>query len=345
LNETDSDTTDDEQNGVPEQVIDPDNPWLAERKDFRDFMTGYTNFVKNNCNIVNKFDENEKSKLNKEDNIEFDKLNNDQLVELKNGIKKKMKNVKKNKIKNVTIEDLALLNDEESNVETLRIVNSKKNKVYSSNNVIEPETKINEIDKNINSTTLNKMKTTDNYIEIIHTGAGTWFVSSDNINNINKKKMKIHKDVQSAFKTVETELKNKISEKLKILNEVEVKQPKKDVVKRKPQKVENNYLKMNNKCTKTEYNEPLYEVNKTLDEISSNNIEKNQELNTKTQEKFTKPTQNIDPSQFLQVTQTNLETEKMDLVEDHLDDKEENEQEMLIAEAFADDDIINEFKY
>lgn len=336
LNDTDSDTSDDEQFEVPEQVTDPDNPWLAERKDFKDFMTGYTNFVQNNFNIVENNDY-DKIKFNNEDNDveEFNKLNNDQLIELK----KKKKNVK-TKIKYTTIKDLADFNDDESDVEALRIVSPQKKKVQISN-TIEPETKRNEIEKNINmdSQTLNNKKNLDNKIEVVNTVAGTWFVTSDNINT---KKMKTHKDVQNAFKTVEVELKNKISEKLKILNDINKKQPKKN--KCKSQKVENNYLKMNNKHI-TELNEPLCEDIKTLDKISSNNIGKSEELNIKIKKKPIKPAVNIGPSQVLQVSQTNLETEEMDRIEDHLDDKEENEQEMLIAEAFADDDIINEFKY
>jgi len=332
IEETDSNTSDDEQ-GITEQTIDPDNPWLTERKDYKDFMTGYRNFVQNSCNIVNENDKKEEKKLNNEEsgNTEFDSQSNDQVVKLK---KKKKKSIK-NKIKNITMEELAILDNVDSDVEILKIVDSQKKKINFSNDSVKPESKINNI--NVNFTAANNKKDT----EIIRTAAaGTWLVSSDNINT---KKIKIHKDIQDAFKTVETELKNKITEKLKIINKVEVKNPKKDA-KYKVKKVKDNSLKLNYQYTKTKFNEPLCEYNKTLDKINSNNIEKG-ELKTNIKKKTIKPTQNIDPSQFLQVSQTNLETEEMNQVEDHLDDKEKNEQEMLIAEAFADDDIINEFKY
>lgn len=332
IEETDSNTSDDEQ-GITEQTIDPDNPWLTERKDYKDFMTGYRHFVQNSCNIVNENDKKEEKKLNNEEsgNTEFDSQSNDQVVKLK---KKKKKSIK-NKIKNITMEELAILDNVDSDVEILKIVDSQKKKINFSNDSVKPESKINNI--NVNFTAANNKKDT----EIIRTAAaGTWLVSSDNINT---KKIKIHKDIQDAFKTVETELKNKITEKLKIINKVEVKNPKKDA-KYKVKKVKDNSLKLNYQYTKTKFNEPLCEYNKTLDKINSNNIEKG-ELNTNIKKKTIKPTQNIDPSQFLQVSQTNLETEEMNQVEDHLDDKEKNEQEMLIAEAFADDDIINEFKY
>jgi len=175
--------------------------------------------------------------------------------------------------------------------------------------------------------------------------AGTWYVSSNNINDdLNKKK--VHKDVEKTFKTVETELKNKINEKLLNINKVKVKQPSKtDFVKRQSQEVKSDYLKMNNKRIKAEFNEPLYEDNRTLDTNNLSNTENNLGSANKIVEKPTKQVQNIDPTEFLQMTQVSLETDEMAQVEDHLDDKEENEQDKLIAEAFADDDIINEFKY
>lgn len=365
LNETDSDNSDDEQNEVPEQVIDPDNPWLAERKEFTDFIAGYSHFVQNNGDISDKNDEIEKKKKidNENNDSTINDLNDGKIEEpiRKNKNKKKIeKNVSRSKVKNITVKDLAVLSDEESDVEVLNIVNPQKNKIRFSKDNVKPETKtkINEID---NSTKLHNKKIND--VEVIHTVAGTWFVSSEkqSINNINskssknqdinnvgsknKKKNKIHKDVQNAFETVETELKNTINLKLEKLNKVEVKESKKNFVKRKDREVDNNYLKMSNKRTKAEFKEPLYEDNKTLDKIDSSNREDNQGLSIEILDKSTKLVQNIDPTEFLEVTQTNLETEEMTRIEDHLDDKEYNEQEKLIAEAFADDDIINEFKY
>lgn len=364
MNETDSDDSDDEQSEIPEQVIDPDNPWLAERKEFTDFIAGYTQFVQNSNNTADKNDEIENSKLHKENNKSnnIDEQNNEKIIDPIKNIKNKKKTKKnRNKVKNITIEDLANLSNEESDVEVLKIVTLPEKKVHFANDTVEPksETKINCVDKN-NYSKLDDKKI--NNIEVIQTTSGPWFVSSEkqcinnenskssneqNINNINskKKRKKLHKDVENIFETVETELKNIINVKLEKLNKVEVKQQSKEPVKHKDQEVNSNYLKMNNKRTKTELNEPLYEDNKTLDKINSSNIEDNQGLSITNVEKPIKQVQNIDPTEFLQVTQTNLETEEMDMVEDRLDDKEDNEQDKLIAEAFADDDIINEFKY
>lgn len=349
LNETnDSDSSDEEQIEIPEQVVDPDNPWLAKRKEFKDFMVGYNNFVQNNCEsndikdqcINNKLnDKNHETEESEESNVA--EVKHDKIVKPINKIKKK----KNNKVKNITVHDLSTFDEEESFVEVLKIVTPKKKKVHFSNDNTKSGTKINEIDKSIqiNSKALCNKK--NNNIDVINTVAGTWFVSSDNINdNVNKKK--VHKDVENTFKTVEIELKNKINEKLLNINKVKVKQPPKtDFVKRQNQEIKSDYLKMNNKRMKAEFNEPLYEDNKTLDTNNISNIENNIGSANKIVEKPIKQVQNIDPTEFLQVTQINLETEEMAQVEDHLDDKEENEQEKLIAEAFADDDIINEFKY
>jgi len=116
------------------------------------------------------------------------------------------------------------------------------------------------------------------------------------------------------------------------------------LTKRKNKDVDSDYLKIN-KLTKIKYNEPLYEDRAILNKDNSiQSIENNQEWNKKIVEPA-KQVQNIDPTKFIHVPQINLETEKMDQIEDHLDDKEEeNEQAKLIAEAFADDDIVNEFK-
>lgn len=345
LNETnDSDSSDEEQIEIPEQMVDPDNPWLAQRKEFKDFMTGYNNFVQRNCETEDTNDQYKNNNLNKKncESKELEKnnvseLKYDKIVMPKDTIKKK-----KNKVKDITVHDLSSFDEEESHVEVLRIVTPNKKKVHFSNDTIESKT--NKIDKNIkiNSTALCNKK--NNNIDVINTVAGTWFVSPDNINdNLNKKK--VHKDVENAFKTVETELKNQINKKLLNLNKVKVKQPSKtDFVKRQNQEVKSDYLKTNNKRVKAEFNEPLYEDNKTLDMNNISNIDNNQETAVKIVEKPAIQVQNIDPTEFLHVTQINLETQEMAQVEDHLDDKEENEQEKLIAEAFADDDIINEFK-
>ncbi|KAF0769506.1 U3 small nucleolar RNA-associated protein 14 B [Aphis craccivora] len=363
LNDTnDSDSSDEEQIEIPEQVVDPDNPWLAERKEFKDFMAGYNNFVQNNGDTKDINDQyknnksedknndtkgindqsennksNEKNNETKENNV--NKLKCDKIATTKDKIKKN----KKNKVKNITVHDLSTFDDEESDVEVLKIVTPKTKKVHFSDDTIESETKIKELDKNIKSKPKALCNKENSNIDVINTVAGTWYVSSDNINeNLNKKK--VHRDVENAFKTVETELKNKINEKLLKLNKAKIKQPAKTNVKRQNEEVKSDYLKMNNKRTKAVFNEPLYEDNKTLDTNNTSNIEDNQESAIKTIVNPKKQEQNIDPTEFLQVTQTNLETEEMTQVEDQIDDKEVNEQEKLIAEAFADDDIINEFK-
>lgn len=364
MNDTnDSDSSDKEQIEIPEQVVDPDNPWLAERKEFKDFMAGYNNFVQNNGDTKDINDQyknnksedknndtkgindqsennksNEKNNETKENNV--NKLKCDKIATTKD----KIKNNKKNKVKNITVHDLSTFDDEESDVEVLKIVTPKTKKVHFSDDTIESETKIKELDKNIKSKPKALCNKENSNIDVINTVAGTWYVSSDNINeNLNKKK--VHRDVENAFKTVETELKNKINEKLLKLNKAKIKQPAKTNVKRQNEEVKSDYLKMNNKRTKAVFNEPLYEDNKTLDTNNTSNIEDNQESAIKTIVNPKKQEQNIDPTEFLQVTQTNLETEEMTQVEDQIDDKEVNEQEKLIAEAFADDDIINEFKY
>uniref|UniRef100_A0A2H8TK08 U3 small nucleolar RNA-associated protein 14 A n=1 Tax=Melanaphis sacchari TaxID=742174 RepID=A0A2H8TK08_9HEMI len=366
LNDTnDSDSSDEEQLEIPDdQVVDPDNPWLAERKEFKDFIVGYNNFVQNNSEtkeINDQFKNNEsnekisktkntndqyknnKSNEKNEKNTETkesdtNKLKSDKIVTIKDEIKKK----KNNKVKNITVHDLSNFDEEESFVEVLKIVTPKKKKVRFANDITELETNTKEINTNVKSDSKVQCNKKSSNVDVINTVAGTWYVSSDNVNdNMNKKK--VHRDVENAFKTVETELKKKIDEKLLKLNKV--KQPAKtDVVKRQNEEVKNDYLKMNNKRTKAEFNEPLYEDNKTLDTNNINNIEDNQGSAIKIVEKPKKQVQNIDPTEFLQVTQTNLETEEMTQIEDQMDDKEENEQEKLIAEAFADDDIINEFK-
>jgi len=350
LNETnDSDSSDEEQIEISEQVVDPDNPWLAERKEFKDFMVGYNNFVQNNCetkdihdqHINNKLNnKNEETKESEENNV--NEVKHDKLATPIDKSKKK----KNNKVKNITVQDLSTFDEEESFVEVLKIVSPKKKKVHFSDDTIKSETKINEIDTNIKMESTALCNKKNNNINVINTVSGTWYVSSDNISDNILNKKKVHKDVENAFKTVETELKNKINEKLLNLNKTKVKQPSKtDIAKRRNEEVKSDYLKMNNKRIKAEFNEPLYENNRTLDTNNISNIENNLGSAIKIVEKPTKQVQNIDPTEFLQVTQINLETEEMAQVEDHLDDKEENEQEKLIAEAFADDDIINEFKY
>lgn len=351
LHETDSEDSDSENIEVSEQVVDPENPWLAERKEFTDFMKGYTNFVQNNCKTVKK-DENEEMKKDQNEKItsikEHNKIietnkNNDDIVEFLN----ETKNKRNKKVKHVNFEDISDLSDGESEVEALRINTPKKKKVKFSNNCIQSETKQKETcnnNTNIDSTSSHNKESSN--VEVIQTVAGTWFVSTDSINNVNSKKKKTHREVENVFKTVETELKNKINQKLEKLNQVEVTQSShKNIIKPKHQTMnDDNYLKISNKRSKMEYSEPLYENNK----ISSSNLEDNQGLSAKIVENSTKPRkapQNIDPTEFLKVTQTNLETEDMAQIEDHLDDNENNDQEKLIAEAFADDDIINEFKY
>lgn len=313
-------------------------------------MTGYTDFIKNNCNTVGDNDQCSNSKLkennfNTVDNVnskkknstedneikKFDELKNHKIVETKD-IKK---NIREPKVKRVKIEDLSVFSDEESDVDVIQIITPEKKDRLECNI---------KIDKNMKNTNKNKK----NNIEIIHTIAGTWHASTESIHT-NSKKKKMHKDVDNAFKTVETLLKNEINDKLvKLNNKVEIIQPSKSkLVKQKSQNLETktDCLKINNKRRKAEFNAPLYENDKTLGTINKNNAENSPELNTTIIiENSTKQLHNIDPSEFLQVTQTNLETEEMTRLEDHLDDKEEDEQEKLIAEAFADDDIINEFK-
>lgn len=301
-------------------------------------MSGYKSFVQNNCNEISQNDHKKTNDLPGENKI---KEKNDEIVESVNKVNK----TKQNKIKNITVEDLSNLSDEESFVEALRIVvEPSKKKVHFANDVTKSET--NEIEKIISNTSKLSDKKKINNNEIIRTVAGIWFVSSDNLNNVNSKTKKVHKDVENAFKTVETELKNKINEKLLNINKVEVRKPcNEGTVKQKNKRTDSDYLKINKKRSKTKLNEPLNEDSKALDISSSiNSAEKTQNLGSKSIVKSTKQVQNIDPSEFLQVSQTNLETEEMALVEDHLDDNEENDQEKLIAEAFADDDIINEFK-
>lgn len=323
-------------------------------------MAGYKDFVKTTSNTVNHNNQDEKSKLKEENCHKLDKidqnennklkeedkeiikcydLNNHKKVETKD---KKKKN-HKSKVKSAEIEDLSLQSDEDSDVKVIKIMNPEKNDTKENKS----ELKTNKIDKNIKINT-NAPQDKTNNIELIHTIAGTWHVSSDSIHN-NSKTKQIHKDVENAFKNVETILKNKINKKLiNLKNKVEIKQSSnKNLAKQKNQNLDNDtdYLKINNKCTKVEFNEPLYENNKTLGLTQKTNFENNQELNTKITEKYTKQVQDIDPNEFLQLTQTSLETLEMTQVEDHMDDKDENDQEKLIAEAFAEDDIINEFKY
>lgn len=363
MNDTnDSGSSDEEQIDIPEQVVDPDNPWLAERKEFKEFMAGYNNFVQNNCvtkDINDQYKNNKSEDKNNETKDINDQSENNKSNEKNNETKEnnvnnlkcdkiattkdKIKNNKKNYVKNITVHDLSTFDDEESDVEVLKIVTPKTKKVHFSDDTIESETKIKELDKNIKSKHKALCNKENSNINVIYTVAGTWYVSSDNINeNLNKKK--VHRDVENAFKIVETELKNKINEKLLKLNKAKIKQPAKINVKRQNEEVKSDYLKMNNIRIKAAFNEPLYEDNKTLDTNNISNIEDNQESAIKTFVNPKRQVQNIDPTEFLQVTQTNLETEEMTQVEDQIDDKEENEQEKLIAEAFADDDIINEFK-
>lgn len=346
LNETDnSEDSDEDQTEVLEQIIDPDNPWLAERKEYTDFLDGYKSFVQQNRNLTDKnTDTNDKSKFNKEDSEPTELVESNIKEQDDEIIKPTEKIIRKNKIKNVTIQDLSVLSDEESDIEILKIVNPQKKKVHFLNDDLKSKTNTKIVENKNNksdSTTQNK----NNSVKIIQTTAGTWFVSSD-VNCINSKKKKVHKDVESAFKIVEAELKNKINEKLVNLNNVkDVKCHVTDLNKRKCQEVNSDYLKMNSKRIKAELNEPLHEENKTLNENNLSNIENSHRSNIKIEEKSTKEAQNVDPTAFVQVAQTSLETEEMAQVEDCLDDKEENEQDKLIAEAFADDDIISEFKY
>lgn len=305
-------------------------------------MAGYKSFVKQNCDNLDSNGQNEKSKFNLEDkNVQL----NDPTVKLEhinniNKNKETNENILKSKIKNIEIQDISLC-DEESDVEILKIIDPQEKKKKSSN--VKFETK--EINKNININSTTLCNTEKNNVEVIHTVSGTWFVSSDN-NNTSSKKKKIHKDVENTFKNIETELKNQINKKLVNINKKEVKIiPNKIINKRESKKIDHDsdYLKMNNKRTKAEFNEPLYENGKILDKMNPENVIDNQILDNKIVDKSSKQVQNIDPTEFLHVSQTNLESKEMPLIEDHLDDKE-NEQEKLIAEAFADDDIINEFK-
>lgn len=344
LNEIEDDDSDEEQTEISDQIIDPSNPWLSERKEFSDFIDGYKNFVQNNCENTadvseTLMEENNESIDNDKSKIEVLKIDKE-IKPVDNKINKiKNKQNFTDKVKNITIDELATLSDEESDVEVLKIISPSSKKVKFSNDTIESK----EINKSINiePTALNSKINTNT--KRIHTVAGTWLVSTDD-NNLKKKKS-THKDVESTFKTVEAELKKKIDVKLENLNNVKVKKSStKNSIKHKIREVPNNYLKMNKKCIKAEFNESLYEDNKTLDKINSNSFENNQGLSIEIEKKSSKQVENIDPSEFLKVTSIKLETEEMATVEDHLDDKEDNEQEKLIAEAFADDDIINEFK-
>lgn len=350
MNDTnDSDTSDEEQIETPEQMVDPDNPWLAERKEFKDFMNGYNKFVQNNCKTEdeNKNDKYKNSILNEEsqgtnesEESDTNELKNDKIIKPIDNTKKT-----KNKVKKITVADLSTFDEEESFVEILKIVGSEKKKVHFASDTVESDTITNGIDTNIkiNSTSVCNKKNKN--IDTISTVSGIWYVSPPDDINVNKNKKKVHKNVESAFKTVETELKNKINDKLLKLKKVEAKESsKKDLIKRQYEEVKSDYLKINNKRTKAEFNEPLHEDIKTLDTNNKSYVENNQGPAIKIVEKPTKQVQNIDPTEFIKVTQTSLETEEMAQVEDKLDDTEENEQDKLIAEAFADDDIINEFK-
>lgn len=299
-------------------------------------MSDYNNFVQNNNKTLDNNCQNENSKL-------IEKKNENTVTnEPANDEKDHTINKDKNKVKHITVLDLSKFSDEDSDVEILKIVSPQK-KNCSANDAFESESKTNEVNENIdsNSTTLENNKSSNN--EVIHSAVGTWFISSNN-NDVKSRKKKIHRDVENTFKIVETELKNKIDKSLKNINKVQVKQSSKvESIKRK--EVHNDYLKMNKKRIKAEFNEPLLEDNKTLDTTKVSNTIDNPSPNNTNVKKSSKQVQNIDPTEFLQVTQTSLETDAMASVEDHLDDKDENEQEKLIAEAFADDDIVKEFRY
>lgn len=340
--ETDnSEDSDEEQIEVSEHVTDPDNPWLAERKEFTDFMNDYNNFIQNNNKTSDNNSQNENiqhkdSILTEEKNINTatNEPANFKEVHTINEFKNK------NKVKHITVHDLSKFSDEDSDVEILKIA-SPKSKVCSTSDV-EPEFKINEVNETIEINSTTPQKSYNN--EVIHSAVGTWVISSNNIEKIKSKKKKVHRDVENTFKNVEAELKNKIDKSLNNLNKIQLKQSSK-IKSFKHKKEDNDYLKMNKKRVKTEFNEPLLEDNKILNTAPVANIIDNPGPSNVIAEISKKQVQNIDPTEFLKVTQTNLETEEMDQVEDHLDDKDENEQEKLIAEAFADDDIINEFKY
>lgn len=333
----DSDYSNDEQIEIIEQVIDPDNPWLAEKKEFTNFIAGYKSFVKQNYDNDNNNGQNQ-TNINLEDNdVKIDKTG-DYNIDESDKKKEINKNIFKNKVKSIKIQDLSLC-DEESDVDILKIIDPQEIENKSSN--VKFESKV--INKNINigSNTLNGKK--KNKVKVIHTVSGIWFVSSDT--DINSKKKKIHKDVENTFKNIDSELKNQINKKLVNINKSDVQISNKVISKRKVKKIDSDYLKMNVKRTKAEFNEPLYENGEILEDIRDpENVIDNQTLDSTNFDKSLKQVQNIDPTKFLKVSQTNLDNKEMPHVEDHLDDND-NEQEKLIAEAFADDDIINEFKY
>lgn len=339
-----SEDSEEEEIKESEYVTDPDNPWLAERKEFTDFMSDYNNFVQNNNKTSDNMSLNEDSELIEENNENSapDEAANVEEVKTTNKVKNKKKG-HKNKVKHITVLDLSKFSDEDSDVEILKIVNPKK-KDCSANDAVESESKSNEVNENIDISSTSSQNSKSKNNEVIHSAVGTWIISSNNIDDVKSKKKKVHRVVETAFRTIETELQNKIDKSLKKLNKVQVKQSSKNESDKR-KNLDNDYLKMNKKRTKAEFNEPLHEDNKTLDTTKSSNILDNPGPSSIIVEKSIKQIQNIDPSEFLQVTQTNLETEGMAQVEDHLDDRDENEQDKLIAEAFADDDIINEFKY
>jgi hypothetical protein len=313
-------------------------------------MNDYNNFVQNNNKTSDNNSQNEK--IQHKDSIFIEGKNKNTITNEPENVEEvhtinKVKNKNhKNKVKHITVLDLSKFSDEDSDVEILKIA-SPKSKVCSANDVIKSEFKTNKVNEtiDINSTTSQNSRSNNN--KVIHSAVGTWFITSNNIESVKSKKKKVHRDVENTFRIVETELKNKIDKSLKNLNKIKLKQSTEiESVKRK--KVDNDYLKMNKKRVKTELNEPLHEDNKILDRYTVTNIIDNLDPSnviTEISKNQVKQVQNIDPNEFLKVTQTSLETEEMAQLEDHLDDKYENEQEKLIAEAFADDDIINEFKY
>ncbi|XP_050523953.1 U3 small nucleolar RNA-associated protein 14 homolog A [Daktulosphaira vitifoliae] len=346
-----SDTDSDQDFTKTEEVFDPNNPWLADRKEFADFMDGYNKFVKENnekdlddnkeilqqkYNLSeSKCDESSKEKKNACTSVEYLKSLDDN----------KFKH--QNKIKEISIEELGVLSNEESDVEIIKIKNPKK-KNKSSNHFIQLEgNRDNNSFKIDNSSYSETIKKNNGETEVIQTATGTWTIS---IENKKSKKQKKHKNVESVFKEVEQALKEQIDKKLSNVNN----DLNKDRFKNKKlqeissdgshNKIKNeDYLKMPNKRINTHINEPLNENKYETNVSDTNYIERGQFLLSN---KIEKPLQfeskNIDPTEFLQVKPINLESTEMAQIEECIDDTEK--QEELIAEAFADDDIINEFK-
>ncbi|XP_050424071.1 U3 small nucleolar RNA-associated protein 14 homolog A [Adelges cooleyi] len=356
LDEEDS-GSDSSEDGIEfsEKLIDPNNPWLAERKEFTNFIDGYKQFVQDN--EKNCLDKNEQInyELSESDNEMLPEINKETPTKLlstnKNKITKPNKNIKcktsnKSKLKTITIEDLDNLNEEESFVEVLKIkdVKIKNNKSLEDVTKLKDNNNLSCYQTEVNNK-IHMPEKSCNKIEMIHTPSGTWTVSSE----YKKTKQKTHKDVESVLQSVEKALRNEIDKKF---NSVSKKLQVTGLEKKKPINEENiqgksknyredeEYLKMHSKRPKTKIDEPLNENIINSSELSTTHIESGK-LNINIENKK-KENENINPTEFLKVTPVHLDTKELAQIEDCIDDGEK--QEKLIAEAFADDDLINEFK-